>query len=157
MFKELEDAITSSLEGDMQKNALDFVAYLKASGMTPNEEHSSAFMYSGKWVCILCIIPIDGKPNWVIFDNPLCGRDVDISVEEDLKEFAWKHVNICTSCGGSCGCGSQPGVRKTIFGKEFENVCTSEVAFWNPDAEALKKVMRLIEIWKNHIDGTSAN
>ena len=72
-------------------------------------------------------------------------------MNEQLKEFAWAHVNICTSCGGSSGCGSQPGQTKTILGKEFNHLCTSEVAFWNPDAEALGKIMQMIDIWKAQV------
>ena len=150
----IEEEIIAQLGGDLQKNALDFIAYLKESGMTPDATHSSAFRYFDKWVCILIIMPIDGKIGWTIFDNPLCGREYDLPVDDDLKEFAWKHVNICchfTSGGKYCGCGNQPGKHATIFGKEFDNVCTSEVAFSNPDAGALKKIVRLIDAWKDHV------
>jgi len=67
-------------------------------------------------------------------------------VDEGLNEFAWSHVNMCTSCG------SQPGRSKTIFGKDFNSVCTSEVAFWNPNADALNKIIRMIDIWKESVD-----
>jgi len=139
----LENEITTKLSGDMQKNALDFVAFLRELGMTNHAEHTSAFEYNNEWVCILIIN--DG--GWMLFDNPLTSKFDDFPVDEKLKEFAWAHVNICTSCGGSSGCGSQPGRTKTIFGKKFENVCTSEVAFFDPDAGTLHKVMQLIEIW----------
>jgi len=141
----IEDEINSKLSGEMQKNALDFVAYMRECGMTNHETHKTAFMHNGKWVCILII----DNGGWTIYDNPLCGRDDDFPVDEHLMEFAWNHVNLC----GKCGCPSKPGVRKTIFGKEFYNVCTSEVAFRNPDAETLKKVMQLIDIWKKNIIG----
>jgi len=148
----IEDDLTAALSGADQKNALDFIAYMKANGMMTHAEHTSAFEYKGEWVCIVCIIPIDGVPGWTIFDNPLTSKFDDFPVDEHLKEFAWAHVNICTSCGGSAGCGSQPGRNKTILGKEFANVCTSDVAFWSPDADALSKIMQMIDLWIEHVD-----
>jgi hypothetical protein len=148
----IEDELTAALNGDRLHNALDFIAFMKDNGMTTHAEHHSAFEYNGEWVCIVCIIPIDGEPGWVIFDNPLTSKFDDFVADEDLKKFAWEHVNICTSCGGSAGCGSQPGRTKMIFGKEFENVCTSETAFWNSDADALGKIKRMIGIWKESKD-----
>ena len=145
----LEKEITNKLSGDMQKNALDFVAFLRGLGMTNHAEHTSAFELGGEWVCILIIN--DG--GWMLFDNPLTSKYDDFPADEDLKEFAWAHVNICTSCGGSSGCGSQPGRTKIIFGKQFDNVCTSEVAFFDPDAGTLQKVMQMIEIWTKNVKG----
>jgi len=148
----IENDLSDALSGSKLENALDFIAYMKASGMTPHTEHQGAFEYRGEWVCIVCIIPLDGEPSWVIFDNPLTSKLDDFPVDSPLKEFAWANVNICTSCGGSSGCGSQPGRRKTIFGKVFDNVCTSDVAFWNPDGVALDKIKRMISIWKESVD-----
>ena len=137
----LENEITSKLSGEMQKNVLDFVAFLRGLGMTNHAEHTSAFEYKGEWVCILIIN--DG--GWMLFDNPLTKNFDDFPLDEQLKEFALAHVNICTT--GHCA--SSPGVRKTILGKEFDNVCTSEVAFFDPDTVTLQNVMRMIEIWMN--------
>ena len=128
----------------MKKNALEFVAYLRAAGMTNHTTYSNAFTYNGKWVCILLI----GDGEWTMYDHPLTQQYDDFPVEQHLKEFAWAHVHICT--GGHCK--DEPGFRKTIFGKEFDNVCSSEVEFINPDAEALKKIMQMIEIWKLSIE-----
>jgi len=143
----IEDDLTAALSGDRLKNALDFIAYMKANGMATHAEHANAFEYNGEWVCIVCIIPIDDVPGWTIFDNPLTKID-DFPVGEHLKEFAWSNVNIC----GECGCGSQPGRDKVIFGKAFNNVCTSEVAFWSPDTDALSRIMQMIDIWKEDVD-----
>jgi len=147
-LQKFEHEINTSLSGDKLKIAKDFVIYMKTNGMTAHAEHVGAFEYKGQWVCIACIIPVDGEPTMVIFDNPLTKHFDDFQLDEQLKEFAWAHVNICTSCGGSSGCGSQPGLTKTILGKAFDNLCTSEVAFWNPDAETLGKILQMIDIWK---------
>jgi len=148
----IEDDLAATLTGDRLKNAQQFIAFMKENGMTLHQEHSTAFEYNGEWVCIIITMPIGGEPGWVIFDNPLTSKFDDFPVDEHLKGFAWEHVNICTTCGGSSGCGSQPGRDKIIFGKEFNNVCTSEVAFWNPDGDALSKIMQMISIWKKSVD-----
>ena len=150
-LQKFENEINNSLSGDKLKIAKDFLTRMKTNGMTAHAEHVGAFEYKGQWVCIACIIPMDGEPTMVIFDNPLTKHFDEFQLDEQLKEFAWTHINVCTSCGGSSGCGSQPGLTKTILGKEFNNLCTSEVAFWNPDAEALGKILQMIYIWKSQV------
>jgi len=66
-------------------------------------------------------------------------------LEESLKEFARANVRICK---GECGCPNWPrGGNQTVFGKEFEGVCSSVVTFHNPDAEALEKIKKMMEYW----------
>ena len=64
-------------------------------------------------------------------------------MDESIKEIAWKHVDICSNCGG---CKNSGGNRKTIFGKEFDNVCVTPMRFENPDAKTVECVKKLIEI-----------
>ena len=135
----IDDEILVKLDGHMQKNALDFVAYMRTAGMTNHADMANAFLYDDKWVCILII----DNGGWTIYDNPLTKHYDDFRIDEELKKFAWANVHICAT--GHCD--SSPGVRKTIFGKEYENVCTSEVAFRNPNAETLQKITQMIDIW----------
>ena len=135
----IEDEILAKLDGDMQKNALDFVAYMRATGMTNHANMANAFLYDDKWICILTI----DNGGWTIYDNPLTKYYDDFPVDEELKKFAWANVHICAT--GHCD--SSPGVNKTIFSKEYENVCTSEVAFRNPNADTLQKIKQMIDIW----------
>ena len=51
----IEDEIINKLSSEMQKNALDFVAYMRAAEMTNHTDMSNAFLYNDKWVCILII------------------------------------------------------------------------------------------------------
>ena len=147
----IEDEISSKLSGDMQKNALDFVAYLRALGMTNHATYSSAFEYGGKWACILVILDDD----WMICDNPLTKHYDDFPVDIKLKEFALAHVKKCDMCGGGAvdGCGHEDqGANKMIFGKYHENLCSSEVHFFNPDTEALENLKILMQLWKQDLE-----
>ena len=147
----LEDEIKKALGGDAQKNALDFAAFLRAKGMRIHPKHPNAFTYMDEGVCVFVFQDIENNTpgGWTLFWG-----DCDIyesegtQVDEALKEFARAHVGICghfKSGGQYCGCGQQPGKRRVIFGKEFDNVCTSCMAFCVPDAEALESIKKLVE------------
>ena len=153
----IEDVFKEKLAGKNQQNALDFIAFLRKNEMSPKvaDENCWTFSYSdgAEHVCVLCIYPDEDGIGWTIFDNPLTSKYDDFQVDEKLKEFALANVKICAvSQGLPCGCGNEPGRRKTVFGKVFDNVCTSEVGFRNPDDESLKKIMQMLDIWKLHID-----
>lgn len=158
----IEDAIKEKLSGDAQKNASDFVAYMRENEMTP-EWNGGIWIcgYQNKPVCVVYVSGDEQMPGpWTIWhsgydskytpDDIPAGEDADkiglndLTADEPLKEIAWAHINIC----GSCGCGRQPGRRTSVFGKEFDNVCTSTLAFTNPDAETLTYVKKLAALMK---------
>ena len=152
----IEDDLTAALSGDTLKNALDYVAYLKANGVLPETPDSNVFEGADGFVCVLCVFPVENIPSWFIFmggyDCALCGNKYqDYPIDGQLKEFAWSHVKTCcnfTSNGKYCGCGFQPGRRIKLFGKTFDNVCTSVLEIQNPDAEALELVKKLSDVWR---------
>ena len=158
----IENAITEMLKGEEQKIALDYVSFMSANEMPPEWSN-------GVWICCyknkpVCVMFINGDESipgpWTIWHSGYDpkydpeeipeGEDgdkvglIDLSVDERLKETAWTHINIC----GNCGCGRQPGRHTTVFGKEFDNVCTSTLAFTNPDAVTIEYVKQLAELMK---------
>ena len=162
--QKIEDAIEELLTGDSKKNAMDFVAYMSANDMQLE-------WYEGIWFCNSSVVLINGAAQcpgpWTIFhsgygheyppDEIPAGKDddkiglSDLTVDEHLKEVAWAHVKSCfnfTSNEKECGCGRQPGRHTTVFGKEFDNVCTATLAFCNPDAETLVYIKKLVELMK---------
>lgn len=70
----------------------------------------------------------------------------EISEDEEIKELAWKHVDLCENCG-SCSCGT----RKVIFGKEFEKVCGCTFRIDNPNSGDLKFMKIMVQIRKKEI------
>ena len=163
--KMFEDTINELLTDEAKKNALDFVAYLRANEIAPQGSSGcEVFSFQNKPVCVVFVNGAEEIPGpWTIWHSGYDpkyspneipdGEDADkigltdISVDEQLKRIAWDHVNIC----GRCGCGRQPGRHTTIFGKEFDNVCTSTLAFTNPDVETLQYVKKLTEVMKKGI------
>ena len=138
-----EEFVTQALKGDTQKHALDFAAFLRARGMVVEKNHSQVTS-NGK---VMCYLHIGGEAEmpgpWTIWPNgDFCGIPIGFVFDESMKEIAWAHVNICGSCGGQCA----PGSHKTLFGKEFDNVCGAVMAFTDPNAAELECVKKLLEM-----------
>ncbi|MCL2361674.1 MAG: hypothetical protein FWC73_07675 [Defluviitaleaceae bacterium] len=140
--KNIEATMNEALSGDNLKNALDFAKYLKAKGMDVNGAEVS---YNGKTVCYMHMDGGNDYPSpWTIWSGE-CNytrENENIPLDASMKEIAWANVNICGKCGGGCA----PGTTKTIFGKEFENVCSSDMAFYQPNSETLEVVKKLLEM-----------
>ena len=133
----LDEKIETLLTGETQKNAHDFVGFLRANKIP------------GKLYVVNIVGDGGDFPHirpWVVFFN-VCDFDTGGLVDADLAEFAWKHAHICdhfASDGKRCGCGKQPGFKKTIFEREFENLCKCPMQFINPDAETLENIKKLL-------------
>jgi len=148
--KTVERKLQENLSGEALSNALDLVAYLKNMGMTADD--GDRFYYKGEMMCIFVSFKNEEHPNGVlmIFDCPLSGHD-GFPIDETVQEFTQAHVNNCGGCGGDCG-HKERAATKAIFGKECENLCSSEVCFFNPDTEAVAKIKILMDLWKFKID-----
>jgi len=143
-----EDEIRASLSGDLQKNALDYIAYMNENGLSPSTPGSNAFESAGEYVCQMCIYPVDDILGWTIFiggyDDILCRSEYqNYPIDEELREFAWGHMNACKNCG----CGTEPGKRVMLFGQECNNLCSAIWSISNPDGEDLELTKRLTKLW----------
>ena len=135
-----DNIISNAQKNDVQKDVLNFVEYLKANELSVNGAEVS---YKGNAVCYMHVDSGENYPSpWTIWTE---GDYSDEHEDARMKEIAWANINKC----GNCGAGCNPGKRKTIFGKEFDNVCSSDMAFYKPDAETLECVKKLLEIRKN--------
>jgi len=157
----IENFIVEVLAGEAQQNALAFTSYLRASEMQFERgkgywENKLYWLikYKNEYVCFILINGSEDKTEpegltiWSDDSNSNCFEDFPL--EEQMKEIAWKNVDICGNCGG---CDNPGGKCKTIFGKEFNNVCRTTLRFTNPDAEALEFMKKMVEIRKNDIFG----
>ena len=150
----IEERINNVLSGDTLNNALDFAAFLRANELSP-ELHDSgdgwSILYRNDSIGFILVNGVAEIPGpWTVWFNS-CDFGDNGSVDDDLKETAWAHASICghfSSGGKVCGCGDQPGFRRTIFGKVFENRCHSPLMFTNPDAKTLEHVKRLMLMLK---------
>jgi len=154
----IENTINDHLTGEIQKNALDFLDFMRTNELLHNAADGTSFSYLGEEICLM--IQDDKAPisGWIIFwadcdiDN---GEHGNFCSDERLIDFAQNNVNICTnfrSNGKNCGCGQQPGERRIVFGKEYYNCCSKcTLCFSNPSAESLESIKKLVEIRKHSI------
>ena len=147
----IEDGAKKILSGDTLKNALDFIAFMRASGFKTDDEYGNNFYYMSEPTCVFLCFEPHGNYHfglWGVYNYPI--REYDgFPLDEKYKEFARANVRICT---GECGCPNWPrGGNKTVFGKDFESVCSSTVCFFNPDTEKLETIKKMIEYWSHCI------
>jgi hypothetical protein len=149
---EIESYLGNTLTGDARKSATAFFEYLSDCGfqLERGQGYWADKLYwtvkhKGEYICFILINGGEDKTEpvgWVIWmDSGRTGRFADNIPDERTKEIALKHIDICGNCGG---CDKPGGSRKTIFEKEFDNVCITPMRFDNPDAETVECVKRLV-------------
>ena len=152
-----EAHVAEYLSGELSAVASEFVAHLRASGMTLTRgggywENMCYWVatHNGEYVCFFLIGPESPNqdPNEFIIWSDNCGTAwyENAEIDETLKEAFWQNVDFCGSCG-SC----EGGKRKTIFGREFDNVCMTTFRFDNPDCAAIKCAVKMVQLRKNGI------
>jgi hypothetical protein len=138
----VEDIASDYLDGDALDNLLDFVAWMRANRMTPTFANQSkeginytshicyVKLFHGKWA-----IWISGK------HRKHKGAFVeDFLICEELKEPVSADLARCCNCGHGC-----PPCSVTVCGTKYDNVCPCcTVRFYNPNAETLKSIKRVI-------------
>jgi len=140
----IENDFEKILSGDSLKNAQDFVAFLKANDIMPDNS-GDCYCYKGEELFVMHVYEGD---TWFIYWDVIDGLE-DL-LDENLKNFIWDNVMICR---GECGCLNWPrGGSKIVFGKEFKSTCSSLVHFSNPGGEALINIKKLVELTRNCID-----
>jgi len=143
MAKTIESVINDTLHGDAQRNALALTAHIRASGRFPINQHDAndESGWNVEGLGFILILGSDDFPGpwtmWIPADK--LGENAENMVDESIREFAWKHVSSCGSCGGDC----TPGTLATVFGKVFENTCQTNLMFHNPDADAVEGIMKI--------------
>ena len=156
----IENHIDDVLADEARKNALELAAFLRVNEMQFErgmgywqDKFYWMIKYKDEYVCFILIsngednTEPDGLTIWT--DNSGSNWFEDSPLDERMKEIAWKHIDICGKCGG---CENPGGSHKTVFGKDFNDVCITTMRFENPDAETIECVKKLLELRKTHID-----
>lgn len=147
----MEDIIPVYLEGNMKENALDFVAWLRANGMSPGWYGQNRWKAStaSKPICFLFlessyleyIPPLNLR---IRLDLPYMKDYEDSVMNEELEKLIWDHISYCRNCAGC-----SPGIDLTLFGKEFKSICRTMILYFeNPDKATLNNIKKLLEIEK---------
>ena len=150
----IEDKINSVLNGDKQKIALDFAAFMRTNGFSiegDENDYGWGVSYKGNGAGFIKFSGVETEL-WLWF-----GRDCDfgssVPTDDDLKETIWSGVVICpqSTCSPPDSCeGSKEGYK--IFGKEFDRTCYCPLGFYNPDAKTMENIKKLMILLKNKVD-----
>lgn len=156
---EIERCIREALTGAAAEAALEFAAFLQESGMDFErfcsgywkDKHYWAVRYRGEAVCFLSLKdPDEPEIGWTVWSDD-SGSDCYAAPPPELcfNELAGKYVDHCAACG-SCG----GGTKKTVFGKEYDNVCRTVFRFDDPDAEALSFMKMMVQLRRSEVENT---
>jgi aminoglycoside 6-adenylyltransferase len=156
----IEYFINETLAGEARKNAHDFIAYLRADGLSFERCLYGFWEDKLYWVVkykneVVCQVFINGYEagHWVVWSDDSGDNSFsDFPLDEDIKEVVWRNVGFC----GGGGCCRDMGTRKVVFGKVFDNVCLTVLRFDNPNAEAVACMKKMVEIRKAKINLTEA-
>ena len=141
----LETVIRNKLNGDSQKNALEFAGFLCTNALAvEGNEDGEGWAVGGTVGNSIGYMLVNGATDmpdpWTFWFNS-CDFDGE-SADDEVKEAAWAHASRCGHChAGWKDCG---GGDRTIFGKSFEWLCHSPLMFTDPDAKTLGCVKKLI-------------
>ena len=140
------------------EGVLHFLADLREAGMDFEraggywaEQFYWVVGYQGEPVCFLLLngtgeeAPMAPFTVWTDDSGSPWYEDGPLTQRE--RELCWQHADICACCG-SCG----GGTRKTLFGKEFENVCRTPMRFTRPDGEELALLEKLAGLRRADIE-----
>ena len=158
-IKRIEDAIKQHLTGEAQKNALDFTAHLRAKDAVINDSDNYFWhpKYKGTELCIINIEVGETGSSLDTFINswPSAWENqpgaAEPSIDDRVKEILWANVRPCEP---DCNCRQSPGIRKVIFGKEFNNLCRSFLGIYNPDADTVDCMKKIVDGLASDVDGT---
>jgi len=142
------EKISVALIGNTLDNALDFVAFLQG-----NDALSVEPCGPDGWNIYVkdinsAYVTLDGEKNTLDIVLHINTYDGEQPVNDELKEFAWAHILVCPKgCGKTEFCG-QSKMNNKIFEKEYERICQSPLYFPNPTADELKKVQKLLLLFR---------
>ena len=161
VLERIIDSLLEKNEGDVKTSIADFFSYLKENEMIISVIqmgfHDNYWMadcdvsYKGKRVCVLDMDDI--SCNFMIsIVGDYSTEYRNIPIDEHIKKIAWENISDCyyEHCTDSNRCGL--GRRKTIFDKEFDNVCRRFVmSFTDMETENFELIKKLLEMRKTDI------
>ena len=145
-----EDVIPILLDGDMQKNALDFVAHLRANGLkiSWNSRNGWAVSHEGKALCgmAVCDAGFSGKrEGWWIDVGLTHFSEYEASImNQGLQVFIRDNLTSCKFCRPRGACSRQRSM--AILGKETDLCGGAAVHVCDPNEAAIELIKRLLEL-----------
>ena len=145
---QIENIIGEKLSGDSQKNALDFISFLRAHEISLDSNGDGmGWAVGGTVGDSTGFMLVNGEANmpgpWTVWFNS-CDFKNGETADGDMKKTAWEHASKCGRCHAgweTCGNGD-----RIIFGREFKSLCHSPLMFTDPDKITLENLKKLVLI-----------
>lgn len=138
---QIVNKINELLDGDLKNNALEFVNYLHAKQLTPQQWFDPTYWRVPFEENYLCGI-VFNENKWRFW---FWSGDYNGELDDKSIETVHDYVRPCINCTTDC----QFGKDTTVFGKEFINTCIQfPIQFENPDVNTLECIKKLLEYWK---------
>jgi len=154
MNRKIEDVINEVLKGDSRKNALEFVEHLQANCVQFPESDNYFWDVDYEDKRLFTInIEINVNNETASFDTfvyflPSAWENDCASVSEHTKEILWDNIRPCEIIGcGKCS----PGINKTLFGKQFNNLCKNFLGIYSPDAKTVTFMKEIFDGIKSDV------
>ena len=156
--QKIEDVAVDLLDGDIKKNTIEFVKYLKENELSISQHRANIWRVNFLKKALCDITLKSGSITYIPkFDY---SEDFDdYAMKENLHEVIWGNLSKCTFCGnGAClketkkNMETFNGFSKTYFGKVFHVTCKHrEAVFLNPDEQTMNCIKKLIEYQQDTI------
>jgi hypothetical protein len=141
----LETAITTHINGDVQQNALRFVAYLRNKGAEIGDSDNYFYhpTYKGKELCVINVeINDDGSTSFDTMVSELpTAWDVWPVPSLTERDILWTNTRPCED---DCDCGNK-NRQFIILGKTVNNLCGCYLGVYGPDAETTDFMIKLMD------------
>lgn len=156
----IEQVITDLLDGEMKKNALDFITYLRENKITISISNASQgtwkVCYKGKGLGRIWV----HKNRWIACPYAVYTEEFEsYMTNENMQNIIWNNLFICHRCQPHI-CAPQAnkseeafvGNTKKYFGKEFNNICKHwDAYFRSPDEKTINCLKKMIDFKKQTI------
>jgi len=148
----IEDVIRERLEGDRQKSALEFTAFLRENKLSPGRMDVGSYSVKSKGKSV-CNVYIQTGGRWMMRFRP---STLEKMYSDVLLSFILENIHHpeprCPNC---------PGIIKNyaeILGKQPDNVCNCwPVMIYNPEGETLDLCKKFVLHIKSVIAEAYAN
>ena len=141
----IEDNIKKYLDGDAQKNALDFVMYLRENKISLQQKSMSSWKIVYKTFNV-CFIEIKSNELHIV---PLIGEYESDTLSIEKREIILANHRPCRpDCtGGNC----RLKIFK-IFGNQYcDGTCEASIRFINPTVNDIECIKNVIQIRRSEI------
>jgi len=162
----IEEVISSCLDGDLQKSALEFAQFMRDNKIPFKIRSSSTRGQRADYMKEpICTINVYHESDWDKVDSRSEGDPPSYTIspflimfdlyenriaEEKLDNIKWDHFRPCNDCGPNCWC---KGVDRTALNKEFTRICWFDrPSVINPDAAQIDAMKRLLLLEKQARD-----